>query len=226
MLEIKYLNKKKNVPSDWSEINIEQFHGLYQVMYKFQDIDLEEDETNQMLFIREFASYILKENMNVIDQMNPNDITRLVNATQNLLSEYEPQKMRYFDFKDERYFFPTNDMRDTTFGEFIETSSLTKSAKLLKNGQFDVIAEQMARLCKKADEVNEYLSEEIVLERAEEFKKLPMDIVWEFSFFLLNQQGVLTKIFQTYGEERQVQLNQKEQEKFLNLMDGLTPFIK
>ena len=102
-------------------------------------------------------------------------------------------------------------MKDIAFGEFIETSSLDKTAKLMKNGKFDVIAEQMARLCKRADEVNDYLDEDIIKARAEQFEDLPMDIVWEFCFFLFNQTNILANILRTSGADKRERLNKKEQ---------------
>ena len=187
MLEIKYENKIKEVPCDWDEITIKEFHGMYQVIYKYEEEDVEEDEHMKMKFIRDFAAYILKEDPQKFMQMNPKDVEHLVAATHKLLEQFKPKKIRSFEFEGEWYYFPTNQMKDIAFGEYIETSSLDKTAKLMKNGKFDVIAEQMARLCKRADEVNDYLDEEKVKARAEQFENLPMDIVWEFCFFLFHQ---------------------------------------
>ena len=213
MLEIKYQNTTKEVPCDWNEITIKEFHGMYQVIYKYEDHDIENDEHMKMKFIRDFAAYILKEKPRKIMQMNPKDVEHLVAATHKLLETFEPENISGFEFEGEWYYFPKNQMKDIAFGEFIETSSLDKTAKLMKNGRFDVISEQMARLCKRADEVNDYLDEDVVKERTELFDNLPMNIVWEFCFFLSNQTNILVNILRTYGVEKQEHLNKKEQEK-------------
>ena len=170
--------------------------------------------------MRDYVSYLLKEPIEYVDMMNPKDVEQLVAGTQNLLTDFKHKELRKFDFEGETYFFPTDNMRASTFGEFIETSALDTSTKFLENGKFDVVAEQMARICKRADEIDTYLSEEEVKERTEIFQNLTMDIVWEFCFFLLRQQGVLAKISLTYGEAQQGAVSPKEQGRFLKDMVG------
>ena len=220
MLQIKYDRKRKDVFSEWSEITIKEFHGLYQIMHKYEDVDLDGDTTQKLLFMRDYVSYLLKEPPEYVEMMNTKHIEKLVAGTHNLLTDFKHKELRMFDFEGETYFFPTDNMRASTFGEFIEISALDKSTEFLKNGKFDVVAEQMARICKRADEMDVYLDEEVVKERAEKFQNLTMNIVWEFCFFLLKQQNVLAKIFQTFGEGQQEVMNPKEQGKSLNLMDG------
>ena len=220
MLEIKYANKKKEVFSEWSELTIKEFHGLYKIMHQYEDVDLDGDNTQKLLFMRDYVSYLLKEPIEYVDMMNPKDVEQLVAGTQNLLTDFKHKELRKFDFEGETYFFPTDNMRASTFGEFIETSALDTSTKFLENGKFDVVAEQMARICKRADEIDTYLSEEEVKERTEIFQNLTMDIVWEFCFFLLRQQGVLAKISLTYGEAQQGAVSPKEQGRFLKDMVG------
>ena len=65
----------------------------------------------------------------------------------------------------------------------------------MKHGRFDVLPEQMAILCR---EIEEQYDDDAIPEKTEKFKKLTMDIVWEFSFFLTMQSVKLAKTFQTY----------------------------
>ena len=211
MLQIKYEGLKKNVPSQWSELTIEDFHNLYQVIYKYEDSDLDKDEVQKLNFIKDYVSFLLKEEMDRVDMMDVKDIEHLVAGTQALLTEYEPKETTSFVFEEQEYRFPV-DVRKQCFGEYIEVQALEKSAKLLKNGKFDVVAEQIARLCKKPEEMDTYLDEDIVMERAEKFKKLPMDIVWEFNFFLLRHQGILQKTILIYGEDKVAIMKQRLQE--------------
>ena len=220
MLQIKYLGTTKEVFSEWGELTIEDFHGLYQVIYKYEDIDLETDDANKLLFLREYTSFILQEKMDKVNAMDIKDVEHLVASTENLLSEYKRKNIRKFKLENEWYFFPVDNLRKATFGEYIETTQLEINSKLLKNGKFDIVAEQMARLCKKAGEMNKYLEEDEILKRADKFKKLTMDVVWEFCFFLFNQQIVLQKIIPTYGAEENQAWKQSVPVKFLNHMDG------
>tara|TARA_R100000734_G_C3307318_1_gene97880 strand:- start:613 stop:1254 length:642 start_codon:yes stop_codon:yes gene_type:complete len=201
MLVVEYEKIKKYVPTDWKDITIREFHNLYQVIYKYEDDDLDNDEVKKLMFLKEYASFLLKEERSYIERMEVEDIEHLVQATNKLMTQYEPQNLENFTYEDVKYYFP-RDISKQTFGEYIECQALEKSAKVMKNGKFDVIAEQMARLCKTDDELGTYLDEEVVQERAEKFKDLTMDIVWEFNFFLLNFQKNLAKGFRIYGEEK------------------------
>jgi len=73
---------------------------------------------------------------------------------------------------------------------------------MMKNGKFDVLPEQMAILCRKS---GEEFDDDIIPSKSDNFKKLTMDIVWEFSFFLTMQSVKLTRTFQMFlgkeGEE-------------------------
>ena len=69
----------------------------------------------------------------------------------------------------------------------------------MKNGKYDVLPEQMAILCRRIDE--EY-DGDIIPEKAEKFRELTMDIIWEFSFFLTHQSRKLTTLFPTYSEKK------------------------
>ena len=81
---------------------------------------------------------------------------------------------------------------------------------MMKHGKFDVLPEQMAILCRKASE--EY-DDDAIPAKADKFKKLSMDIVWEFSFFLTMQSVKLTRTFQTYlvGGQEEVSKPVKEE---------------
>ncbi len=204
MLVVKYNGVKKRVPTDWNEITVKQFHKLYQVMFEYEGKDIDNDENNKLNFLRDYTTFLLNENRKYVELMDLKDIEHLVSASQNLLKEYKYQKLSHFTHKDVKYYFPT-DIRKNTFGEYIECSALETSSKLLKNGKFDVITEMMARLCKKVDEIGEYLDEKTIKERAKLFEDLTMDLVLEFNFFLLSQQKVLQKVFRTYGVGKAVQ---------------------
>ena len=81
-------------------------------------------------------------------------------------------------------------------------SSLEKKLYIddMDNGRYDILPEQMAILCRRAGE--EY-DDKLIPEKADKFRKLTMDIIWEFSFFLTHQSEKLTKLFHIYSENQQ-----------------------
>jgi hypothetical protein len=76
----------------------------------------------------------------------------------------------------------------------------------MKNGKYDILPEQMAILCRRIDE--EY-DEDIIPEKADKFRLLTMDIIWEFSFFLTHQSLKLTKLSHTYSQNNKQQQAQE-----------------
>ena len=58
----------------------------------------------------------------------------------------------------------------------------------------------MAILCRRIDE--EY-DDDIIAEKADKFRELTMDVIWEFSFFLIQQSVKLVKLSPTYLEKQQ-----------------------
>ena len=91
--------------------------------------------------------------------------------------------------------------REGTFGEYIESTQLEMNTEYLKNGRFDILPEQMAILCKAVDEEVDL---DNIDEKAKAFRKLTMDIVWEFAFFLNRQTSSSLNVIQTFlGVEAQ-----------------------
>jgi len=111
------------------------------------------------------------------------------------LEEYKPKGIDRFEFEGETYFFPKEFLKRNTFGDYIESTHLESTIKIMKHGRFDVLPEQMAILCRKAGE--EY-DDDVIPSKTDSFKKLTMDIVWEFSFFLTMQSVKLTRTFQMF----------------------------
>ena len=108
-----------------------------------------------------------------------------------LTEEYKPVGKLSFDFEGETYYFPSEFLRKETYGDFIESTQLDMYIKDMANGKYDILPEQMAILCRRIDE--EY-DEDVIPEKAEKFKELTMDIIWEFSFFLTLQSIKLQKL--------------------------------
>ena len=144
-------------------------------------------------------SYITGLTKEEVDLIDVSQITEVIGCINTLTKEYEPKGMKSFEFDGETYNFPSEFFRKETYGDFIESTQLEMYIADMENGRYDILPEQMAILCRRADE--EY-DEELIPEKADKFRKLTMDVIWEFSFFLNHQSEKLTTLFHTYSEKK------------------------
>ena len=149
----------------------------------------------------EIFQYITKIDDNTLQRCDVDSISRAMEFIGKVTEEYKPMGVDGFMFEEEKYFFPKEAMFDNTFGDYIEATQLDMTIDSMKHGVFDVLPEQMAILCRKAGE--EY-DEDNIDKKTERFKKLTMDIVWEFSFFLSIQNLKLTNHFQISSVQKQL----------------------
>jgi len=122
-------------------------------------------------------------------------VNSAISVVGELLQEYKPTGIDRFEFEGDVYLFPKEFLKRNTFGDYIESTHLDNTIKIMKNGKFDILPEQMAILCRRIDE--EY-DDDLIPEKTERFKQLTMDIIWEFSFFLTMQSVKLTRTFQMF----------------------------
>ena len=126
----------------------------------------------------------------------------------------------YFEFEGLRYYYPRAKKivnQERPMG-YISTIQFTEAADLdvymasLDENDYSVLANITAILCVKG---NEEYDEDIMLERAEKFKGLTMDIVWNVFFYLDELLTTYTKTIVPYSLEKakqnmQVQLKRQE----------------
>ena len=204
MLVLEINGKKKEIPCQWNEMTIDFYCGLYQIInkYKVTDEQIEDDKgknlekfyfTQETKMYKEIFSYMTKVPLNDVEKANMEDVMAVINSLDNIMTEYKPTGVDSFMFEVEKYYFPFEFLKTSTFGEYIEANQLELSTQYLKNGRFDILPEQMAILCKTMDEEVDL---DNIDEKAKKFKNLTMDIVWEFSFFLnkrtMRSLGVIT----------------------------------
>tara|TARA_R110000744_G_scaffold45474_1_gene100946 strand:+ start:173 stop:859 length:687 start_codon:yes stop_codon:yes gene_type:complete len=210
-----------DVPTEWKDITVSYWAQLTAIISKHQkDSDLKkthykekfkgEGDIKKMLgdieFLDEmklnrdifcFLSGLDKEDMKRVDM---NQITEVINTIGVLTKEYVPKGMKSFEFEGETYNFPSEFLRENTYGDFIESTQLDMSIDNMKNGRYDVLPEQMAILCRRAGE--EY-DEDLIAEKTEKFKELKMDTVMEFAFFLTSQSSRLQTILSMSLEKKE-----------------------
>lgn len=103
---------------------------------------------------------------------------------------YTLKKIPSFEYKGETYPLPETKtilghdkpMAGITAIEFSEVADLQVFAHNLQGGKFEVAPNVISILCRP---VGEEYDEQTCLDRAEEFKQLPMSIVWEVFFCLI-----------------------------------------
>lgn len=192
MLVITVNKKEKHIPSQWEEMTIDFYCGLYQIINKYKRTEEQEENdkgknlekfyfSQETKMYKEIFSYMTETPLEDVEKANMEDVMAVINSLDNIMQEYKPKGIDSFMFEGEKYYFPFEFLKTSTFGEYIEANQLELSTQYLKNGRFDILPEQMAILCKTVDEEVDL---DNIDEKAKKFKNLTMDIVWEFSFFL------------------------------------------
>ena len=212
MIEIQIKEEKHEIPTEWKDITLEYWCGLYNIIKKYtetaedgekeENVEPKVDEVKALRMNKELFKYVTGINDNILNQLDLESVNAAVGTIGQMMEEYKPKGIDRFEFDGEVYFFPKEFLKRNTFGDYIESTQLDATIEMMKHGKFDVLPEQMAILCRKIDE--EY-DDDIIPSKSDNFKKLTMDIVWEFSFFLTMQSVKLTKTFQMFlgkeGEE-------------------------
>mgnify|MGYP003636414259 FL=1 len=212
MIEIQIKEEKYEIPTEWKDITLEYWCGLYNIIKKYtetaedgenkENVEPKVDEVKALRMNKELFKYVTGINDNILNQLDLESVNAAVGTIGQMMEEYKPKGIDRFEFDGEVYFFPKEFLKRNTFGDYIESTQLDATIQMMKHGKFDVLPEQMAILCRKIDE--EY-DDDIISSKSDKFKQLTMDIVWEFSFFLTMQSVKLTRTFQMFlgkeGEE-------------------------
>jgi len=154
---------------------------------EFQSIQLNKDLFGYM-------TGLSKEDMSLV---SIDSVNQVVSIIEELIEEYKPKGKKSFELEGETYYFPSDYLKQNTYGDYIESTQLDMYIESMKHGKFDVLPEQMAILCRRIDEKYD---DDIIPEKTERFKELKMDTIWEFAFFLTQQKVKLLKLSSIYSE--------------------------
>ena len=223
MIEIQIKEEKYEIPTEWKDITLEYWCGLYNIIKKYtetaedgenkENVEPKVDEVKALRMNKELFKYVTGINDNILNQLDLESVNTAVGTIGQMMEEYKPKGIDRFEFDGDVYFFPKEFLKRNTFGDYIESTQLDATIQMMKHGKFDVLPEQMAILCRKIDE--EY-DDDIISSKSDKFKQLTMDIVWEFSFFLTMQSVKLTRTFQMFLGKEGEELEQAKEE-FLQL---------
>jgi hypothetical protein len=206
------------IPSQWSEITLKEYSKIYSIIKNNEFIEPNEDQQltkdfdlNELNASRNLHN--IKVNRKVfseftgideatINLVDGNEMSETLTLMTNFLNQdveemaVEDGVKNSFKYKDKQYFFPIAEMKNSTFGDFIEAAQLDMLAEKHESGKFGVIAEQMAILCR---EQNELFDEQLVMKKTKMFENLTMEKVWGFIFFLNKQINTYKKNIQTFS---------------------------
>lgn len=207
------------IPTEWKDITVDYWGRLSTIIAKHQekselkktshkDRYADADDLDKILQDIDFIDSIAlnKDIFCFFSGLNDDDmknvdmaqIEKVIEVIGMLTQEYQPKGIRSFELEGETYYFPSESFKKNTYGDFIEATQLDMTIEHMKNGRYDVLPQQMAILCRRIDE--DY-DDDIIPEKTEKFKKLTMDIIYEFAFFLTTQSKRLLKISNMYSEK-------------------------
>ena len=206
------------IPSKWDEITLKEYSKIYSIIKNNEFIEPNEDQQLTKDFdLKELNAsrnlHNIKVNRKVfseftgideatINLVDGNEMSETLTLMTNFLNQdveemaVEDGVKNSFKYKDKQYFFPIAEMKNSTFGDFIEAAQLDMLAEKHESGKFGVIAEQMAILCR---EQNEVYDEQLVMKKTKMFENLTMEKVWGFIFFLNKQISTYKKNIQTFS---------------------------
>tara|TARA_R110000803_G_scaffold1191_4_gene3862 strand:- start:278 stop:982 length:705 start_codon:yes stop_codon:yes gene_type:complete len=206
------------IPSQWNEITLKEYSKIYSIIKNNEFIEPNEDQQLTKDFdLKELNAsrnlHNIKVNRKVfseftgideatINLVDGNEMSETLTLMTNFLNQdveemaVEDGVKNSFKYKDKQYFFPIAEMKNSTFGDFIEAAQLDMLAEKHESGKFGVIAEQMAILCR---EQNELYDEQLVMKKTKMFENLTMEKVWGFIFFLNKQISTYKKNIQTFS---------------------------
>jgi len=225
-LKSQNVDKDVVIPIEWKDISVKYWGELSTIIKKHyqnasDESGVKQDKTHELIKDSYIASLtdsvelndsqVLKMNSDVFsyitgltkDEVSLIDVTKItevIACINTLTKEYEPKGIKSFEFEGETYNFPSEFFRKETYGDFIESTQLDMYIADMENGRYDILPEQMAILCRRVDE--EY-DEALIPAKADKFRELTMDVIWEFSFFLTHQSKKLTTLFHSYSESKQ-----------------------
>ena len=202
MIQIKIQDESYDIPTDWKDMTVRYWCGLYAIINQYNKrdengeiVEEEHSEVQLLKMNRDIFMYLTGLNQNEMEKLDVDSVNAAITAFSGTLEEYKPKGIDRFELEEEVYLFPKEFLKRNTFGDYIESTHLESTIEIMKHGRFDVLPEQMAILCRRADE--EY-DDDAIPAKTEKFKELTMDFVWEFSFFLTMQSVKLTRTFQMF----------------------------
>lgn len=227
---IKETGREFKTPKSWGEITIQKYADYealvremkkkFVTIFELQDESEVKDITTIEIFVK-YPEYFIKVlcfwtglTRKEALQVDKNDVLAIYEYMNKLLADsmVESQIDR-FTFKGVTYLFPQSEedingnvalMGKESFGAMIFAFQQSANMKELEKGRFDVVANEMAILCRPEGEVYDPVND---AERCKLFKNLPMSYVWDFVFFSIRRTKKFKTLTQIYTKEAEAKTN-------------------
>ena len=117
----------------------------------------------------------------------------------------QPEELKYkqiYEFNNKIYILPDKLMAKSTLLEFAEAAQFDKSRKQIENNESEGLLRMVAVLLREnGEEYNEFVFEKNMVD----FLKLPLQVAYEVSFFLMRQSENYSLDLQTYMLQQAMQ---------------------
>ena len=155
MLQISVNNKTVEVPQHFSEMSIEYFSGYWKILQKHY---IEEEDSVDVQIQKEadvtteLVGYMLGLTEEETKNIDIEQAFEVIDVINNQLNKEKPDKyvMDSFIWNGERYYFPSDLMESSSFGEYAEIKQIEQIWGSYEANKFDYITRQIAILCRKA----------------------------------------------------------------------------
>ena len=114
MIEIQIKEEKYDIPTEWKDITLEYWCGLYNIIKKYTETAEEEekeevvepklDEVKVLRMNREIFKYVTGINDAMLNQLDLESVNTAVGTIGQMMEEYKPQGLDRFEFDGDVYF--------------------------------------------------------------------------------------------------------------------------
>jgi hypothetical protein len=239
MLTVDIQGSSYKLADDWSDITLKQFGELCSLpvpnklreRWRAYIEDKEAPEDTHREIIKIYPSYygkvikILSDvpqkvidciEWSVRDKLFNEYLLKFAISTVSSFPQYDPVGARSFTLDGEEFFLPESLRGFPMTGEKIMTFSEASDIEIALNEWAEKGIDAMAQICavylRKKGEVH---SDELVIQRTETFKELPMSVVWEVFFCIVILGWQLGEGIQIYSREVVQKLLKQHQNQVL-----------
>tara|TARA_R110002020_G_scaffold290128_2_gene505581 strand:- start:17106 stop:17771 length:666 start_codon:yes stop_codon:yes gene_type:complete len=215
---VKLQEKQVKIPEHWAEVPFSKFLKYFKLTKSFKTEEEQDAEYGDSK-TKEFKVTLDNLNANTkticfwtglseeeISMCNIEDVSEVMTDLKFMTEAYHTMNINSFKFKGEEYFVPEIGMKKQTFGSYIEAEQVELNNKELEDGKLQALPRQIAILCKKKEEVETNLSDDVIDEREKLFKELDMATIWDVGFFLTKHETrLLSSTLMYLKQEKQLQ---------------------
>lgn len=167
---------KISLPSNWGDVNLGTFQQIAAIKGGTPEL-------NKAIEL----SILSGQRVEFFKSLPKSIVTNLAEHIGKFLNyNQEFQEIRYFTHNGQKYIVPDWSYNEMTFGEWMDAKTIIKAKEEIESNVFENAHLLIAVLCRKEGQPD-YESDE-VNEVAEDFKTLPMDVVFSITTFFLQQR--------------------------------------